>query len=57
MRKLREWLRRRLQQLRELLMELYQYPLKDSNYCMMMSEKVLAKEWSNPEENEAWKDL
>jgi len=57
MRKLRAWLRRLIRQLRELLTELYQYPLNDSNYCMMMSEKVLAKEWSNPEENEAWKDL
>jgi len=31
--------------------------ISDAMYAALMSEKVLAREWLTPEEDEAWKDL
>jgi AbrB family looped-hinge helix DNA binding protein len=31
--------------------------ISDAMYASLMSEKVLAREWLTPEEDEAWKDL
>ncbi len=49
--------REKLKLTRLLEEETRQHPEKDELATHLASEKVLAKDWLRPEEDEAWKDL
>ncbi|NJL91342.1 MAG: DUF2281 domain-containing protein [Coleofasciculaceae cyanobacterium SM2_1_6] len=46
-----------LEQLLEFLLSLKSKHLQEKREITMMSESSLAKDWLNPEEDEAWQDL